>query len=204
MKKHALAASVLIVLTYALHVSVATALPAGKQQHAAADKGKLPRIAVFTPRVYVNDPVDGTRVEFSKIEEVTKALERLPSVKIVDRTPEPPLWVVEFDTARVDVGQIAMAIAAVRQSEVKDLPPVATLLVFDPVVNKELLKGLLTKEQQTRLSEALRKVKGVDPKHSEVRDDTVWVALDDCGGAKFSDITAAIRSARQPAEPKEP
>jgi copper chaperone CopZ len=196
MKELASVLTVLIVLTCALYYPVVARHSSDKQQQAAVEKGKLTKVVIFTFHVFTNDPVDGLRVEPTKVKEVVKALEGLPSVKIVDRNPEPPMFMVEFDTAKVDLGDLAKAVATVKR-EVKEMPGVAALLLFDTVLNKELLKGGLSKEQQRRLGEALRKVKGVDPKHSEAMDDCVWVALDERGGAKLTEITAAIKIVRQ-------
>lgn len=91
---------------------------------------------------------------------------------------------VEFDTSKVELGELAKAMASVKAAGGEELPS-AFLMVH----------SRLGKEQQDGILKAMAGVKGVDAKKSRVDGDRLDIALDNNGGAKFSELIEAVKSA---------
>src|SRR5688572_10445936 len=70
----------------------------------ADDKDNVVKVRILTPRIK----------DEGKVEEIAKALQKLPSVKIVPHSDATPHFLVEFDTTKVELGELAKTIAAVK------------------------------------------------------------------------------------------
>ena len=114
----------------------------------ADDNGDKVTVRIFTPCIVVK--------EKDNVKEVAKALEKLPSVKIVPHSDATPHFLIEFNRNKVDLGDLAKAIAAVETGAAKD--ETAAFLYLNVEIKKE---------QQDKLLKALANVKGVDTKKSE-------------------------------------
>jgi hypothetical protein len=139
------------------------------------DKDAVVKVRIFTPRILVRDK--------DKVKEVNRALEKLPSVKIIPHSDSTPHYLIEFNTTKVELGDLAKAIASIEDESAKD--ETAAFLMFD---------AKYTKAQQDGLLKALGKVKGVVANKSEVGDERTRIALDNNGEAKLADVIKAIRS----------
>lgn len=95
-----------------------------------------------------------------------------------------------FDPDEADVGDIAKAVAALPVPEEEQQKPAAILLVFTASREK------LSDEQRERVWKALEHLKGINVEESrKLLALTVFgIVLDDKGGAKLREITAAVKS----------
>jgi hypothetical protein len=118
------------------------------------------------------------------VEEVTRALEKLPSVKVLPHSGSTPHFLIEFNPAKTELGELAKALAAVEPGEAKEETAAFLMLTVS-----------LEKESQTNLLRALASVKGVDAKKSEFPGGHPRIALDNKGGAKFAEVLEAVKSA---------
>lgn len=145
----------------------------------ADDQAQVVRVRILTPRI-----LKGKDVDEGKVEQLAKGLQKLPSVKIIPHSDATPHFLIEFDTNKVELGELAKAIASVGPGEAKE-EPAAFLMV----------RAKLDKGQQDAILQALAKLKGVDAKRSRASGDRLEIALDNGGGAKFSEVTEALKSA---------
>jgi hypothetical protein len=154
-----------------------------------AGKGKVVRVAICPLRI---PKPEQQKAAYDGWE---RAVKKVPSARLIERGGEVPIMVVEFDPAKVDVGDFARALARVKTRGVrKGTPPVALILA-----------ATLTERQQGKVAAALKKVKGVDPKKCEYDDRFgLWVALDEKGGAKLREVVGALRAAGLAVKPSPP
>jgi copper chaperone CopZ len=119
---------------------------------------------------------------------VTNAVVTLPAVKIKeDPSKAKPILVLDIDTKKSDVGDVAKAIAAAETPHKDTEAPGATLIIE--------VKAL-TDANAKKVGDALSKVKGVDAKASKgvVAEKAIYVKLSDEGGAKLAEIKKALES----------
>jgi hypothetical protein len=143
----------------------------------ADDKGKVVKERILPARVFKDK-------DRGKVKEAVKAIEKLPSVKIIPHSDATPHLLVEFDTSKVDVGDLAKAIASVKTAGAKE-DTAAFLMVYVE----------LSGEEQAAILRALTKVNGVNAKKSEATGERLLIALDNGGGAKLSEVLEALKSA---------
>src|SRR5207253_2056875 len=121
----------------------------------------------------------------------TRALARVPDVKVAQRvTKEKPAAIVAFDPAKVDVGDLAVAVAQIKTGR-KD--KFAATLVFSykrldakAAADATVLPGIV--------ETAFAKLQGVEEKESKLdtKAKEIRIRLDGKGGAKLADIKAAF------------
>jgi hypothetical protein len=105
------------------------------------------------------------------------------SAKVTTKpTKAAPQAVVEFDTGKCDVGDLAKAAAGAQTPHVAQGAPSATLVL-----------AAAGGADEKKVQEALATVKGVDAKKSAVKKGEIHVKLDDKGGAKLADIQTALK-----------
>jgi hypothetical protein len=129
----------------------------------------------------------GKEIDEEKVKEITKTLEKLPSIKIIPHSDATPHFLIEFDASKTDLGDMVKSIATLKRKEVKE-----------EVITYLMVRTDLPKEKKEEILKVLEKVKGIDTKMSQVSNDRLDIALDNQGGAKWS----AIKDALQPILPK--
>jgi hypothetical protein len=134
-------------------------------------------VRIFTPRIL-------GKINKDDVEEVARALKQLPSVKIVPHSDATPHFLIEFNPKKVELGELAKAIASVEAVGAKEETAAYLMLTVE-----------LKKDQQAALLMALENVKGVDVKKSEFPGGLPRIALDNKGGAKFSEVLDAVEMA---------
>ena len=95
-----------------------------------------------------------------------------------------------FDPSKADIGDVAKAIAVVGVTEEKQKEPAAILILFTTE------RAILSEDQLGRVWKALAEVKGIKVEESRgLRgDENIGIVLDERGGAKLAEITAAVKS----------
>jgi len=120
---------------------------------------------------------------------VAEALQGVPGVrfqgKIAPGRDKPVRAIVQLDTARSDIGDVAKVVAAAPTPHRDKAAPTTAIALQSA--------GDAATEQ--KVQEALRKVKGVDAMASKVVRGEIHVKLSDQGGAKLADIRNALRLA---------
>lgn len=152
-----------------------------EQPKKAGDKpiNRTNKVVIYLPRVIENLGSSEFRADLEA------AIKRLASVKVTPNITDKWMAEVEFDPGKVDVGELAKALASVKVPVRVEKEPAATLV----------LPATITEKQQEKIKEALAKVKGVDARKSCYWQPlkAVLVVLDEKGGARFGQIIAALK-----------
>jgi hypothetical protein len=124
---------------------------------------------------------------------IADALAKLPSVKLPGKlTKENPTAAVAFDPKETDVGEMARAVAGVKQPDPDQGAP-ATILVLryerldaNPLADDVFLPKVV--------EAAFAKLKGVDAKKCKLdtKQKELQIRLDPKGGAKLADLKAGF------------
>jgi hypothetical protein len=122
---------------------------------------------------------------------IMDALRQVPNIKVANRptAKNPFTTLVPLDGATYDVGDLARAVAAAKTPNRAKGPPSAWLVLSYKGRDRAAEEALALTLEPT-----CSKLKGVDAKRCKLdtQQKKVLLKLDDNGGAKFSEITAAF------------
>jgi hypothetical protein len=123
---------------------------------------------------------------------IMDALRQLPNIKVANRptAKDPSTALVPLDGASYDIGDLARAVAAAKTPNRAKGPPSAWLVLSYKGHEERGMEEALARSLELSCS----KLKGVDAKKCrlDTKRKEVRLKLDDVGGAKLADITAAF------------
>jgi hypothetical protein len=124
---------------------------------------------------------------------ITNALRQLPTAKVASKpTQKNPTTVVAFDLQKLDVGDLAVAVAGTKTPNQAKGAPSATLVLNYKRNDRNALADEVV--LPNIVEPVLPKLRGVDAKQCKVdtKAKQLHIKLDDKGGAKLADIKAAF------------
>lgn len=126
-------------------------------------------------------------------QDINRALAQIPGVNVSEKaTRDKPAALVAFDPAKADVGDLARAVAGVKTAAAEK--PSARLVLGYRRFDDSLLEDAEIVSPRVKQALAKLKGKGVDSENwkLEAKSHEVHIRLEEQGGAKLADITAAF------------
>lgn len=173
-----------------------TIFAAGALVFSVAAQEKSVKVTVMVSAVPDEEAIKPIRDALTKLSGIKVKAEDISTVEPQDNFKNhfsKPFVIELTDPSKVDLGAVAKAIAETKVKERGQRGPWLTLVLYDPTLKVE-------ESDVVSLREAMANVNGLDAGSAggtggSVSESTLWVRIDGSGGAKLSEIQAALRKA---------